>query len=121
MVNRESAEEVLAARQVQADRIEAQTAGAAAEAAEKASRAAPASSSRQTPMEALTKPVLRTAHHEHLRTDARPAGQSEAAVVQLGLTGRRGVLGNERSVRFTASSSRAAASRRSAFRLSSKY
>jgi DNA helicase HerA-like ATPase len=73
MVNRESAEEVLAARQAQADRIEAETAGAAAQAkaAEKAARAAPAprapaaprarTSSRQTPMEALTKSVLRTA------------------------------------------------------------
>jgi len=73
MVNRESAEEVLAARQAQADRIEAEAAGAAAQAkaAEKAARAAPAprapaaprprTSSRQTPMEALTKSVLRTA------------------------------------------------------------
>jgi len=73
-VNRESAEEVLKARRAQADRIEAETATAAAEAkaAEKAARstaasrapAAPrprASSSRQTPMEALTKSVLRTA------------------------------------------------------------
>jgi DNA helicase HerA-like ATPase len=64
MVNRESAEEVLAARQAQADRIEAEAAGAAAQAkaAEKAARAAPAPrASRQTPMEALTKSVLRTA------------------------------------------------------------
>ena len=74
MVNRESAEEVLAARQAQAERIDAEAAGAAAQAkaAEKAARAAPAprapaapraraSSSRQTPMEALTKSVLRTA------------------------------------------------------------
>ena len=73
MVNRASAEEVLAARQAQADRIEAEAAGAAAQAkaAEKAARAAPAprapaaprprTSSRQTPMEALTKSVLRTA------------------------------------------------------------
>ena len=73
-VNRESAEEVLKARRAQADRIEAETATAAAEAkaAEKAARstaasrapAAPrprASSNRQTPMEALTKSVLRTA------------------------------------------------------------
>ena len=73
-VNRESAEEVLKARRAQADRIEAQTATAAAEAkaAEKAARSAPApareraaprarTSSRQTPMEALTKSVLRTA------------------------------------------------------------
>ena len=73
MVNRESAEEVLAARQAQAERIDAEAAGAAAQAkaAEKAARAAPAprapaaprarTSSRQTPMEALTKSVLRTA------------------------------------------------------------
>ena len=73
-VNRESAEEVLKARRAQADRIEAETASAAAEAkaAEKAARSAPApareraaprarASSRQTPMEALTKSVLRTA------------------------------------------------------------
>ncbi|MFS0711094.1 helicase HerA-like domain-containing protein [Brevundimonas sp. 3P9-tot-E] len=73
-VNRESAEEVLKARRAQADRIEAETATAAAEAkaAEKAARSAPApareraaprarTSSRQTPMEALTKSVLRTA------------------------------------------------------------
>ncbi len=73
-INRESAEEVLKARRAQADRIEAETATAAAEAkaAEKAARstaasrapAAPrprASSNRQTPMEALTKSVLRTA------------------------------------------------------------
>ena len=73
-VNRESAEEVLKARRAQADRIEAETAAAAAEAkaAEKAARSTPApareratprarSSSRQTPMEALTKSVLRTA------------------------------------------------------------
>ncbi|WP_313045705.1 helicase HerA-like domain-containing protein [Brevundimonas sp.] len=73
-VNRESAEEVLKARRAQADRIEAETATAAAEAkaAEKAARSAPApareraaprarASSRQTPMEALTKSVLRTA------------------------------------------------------------
>ena len=73
-VNRESAEEVLNARRAQADRIEAETAAAAAEAkaAEKAARSAPAprapasprpraSSNRQTPMEALTKSVLRTA------------------------------------------------------------
>jgi DNA helicase HerA-like ATPase len=73
-VNRESAEEVLNARRAQAERIEAETAAAAAEAkaAEKAARSAPAprapasprpraSSNRQTPMEALTKSVLRTA------------------------------------------------------------
>ena len=72
-VNRESAEEVLKARRAQADRIEAQAQADAVEAkaAEKAARApaprAPAaprpraSSSRQTPMEALTKSVLRTA------------------------------------------------------------
>ncbi|SPU42059.1 helicase HerA-like domain-containing protein [Brevundimonas diminuta] len=73
-VNRESAEEVLNARRAQADRIEAETAAAAAEAkaAEKAARSAPAPrapasprprapSNRQTPMEALTKSVLRTA------------------------------------------------------------
>ncbi|MNK52552.1 AAA-like domain protein [compost metagenome] len=73
-INRESAEEVLKARRAQADRIEAETASAAAEAkaAEKAARSAPAptreraatrarASSRQTPMEALTKSVLRTA------------------------------------------------------------
>nr|WP_313417298.1 helicase HerA-like domain-containing protein [Brevundimonas diminuta] len=73
-VNRESAEEVLNARRAQADRIEAETAAAAAEAkaAEKAAPSAPAprapasprpraSSNRQTPMEALTKSVLRTA------------------------------------------------------------
>ncbi|OWR22799.1 Ornithine/acetylornithine aminotransferase [Brevundimonas diminuta] len=73
-VNRESAEEVLNARRAQADRIEAETAAAAAEAkaAEKAARSTPAprapasprpraSSNRQTPMEALTKSVLRTA------------------------------------------------------------
>ena len=73
-INRESAEEVLKARRAQADRIEAETASAAAEAkaAEKAARSAPApareraaprarTSSRQTPMEALTKSVLRTA------------------------------------------------------------
>ena len=72
-VNRESAEEVLNARRAQADRIEAETASVAADAkaAEKAARApaprapaaprARASSSRQTPMEALTKSVLRTA------------------------------------------------------------
>lgn len=73
-INRESAEEVLKARRAQAARIEAETASAAAEAkaAEKAARSAPAptreraaprprASSRQTPMEALTKSVLRTA------------------------------------------------------------
>lgn len=74
-VNRESAEEVLKARRAQADRIEAQAQADAVEAkaAEKAARSAPApareraapraraSSSRQTPMEALTKSVLRTA------------------------------------------------------------
>ncbi|WEK57771.1 MAG: DUF853 family protein [Candidatus Brevundimonas phytovorans] len=73
-VNRESAEEVLKARRAQADRIEAQTQSdaAAVKAAEKAARSAPAptreraaprprASSRQTPMEALTKSVLRTA------------------------------------------------------------
>ncbi|QTC87677.1 helicase HerA-like domain-containing protein [Brevundimonas pondensis] len=73
-VNRESAEEVLKARRAQADRIEAETAAAEAQAkaAEKAARSAPApareraaprprASSRQTPMEALTKSVLRTA------------------------------------------------------------
>ncbi|MND83315.1 AAA-like domain protein [compost metagenome] len=73
-VNRESAEEVLNARRAQADRIEAQAQADAAEAkaAEKAARSAPApareraaprarASSRQTPMEALTKSVLRTA------------------------------------------------------------
>ncbi|MBB4796985.1 DNA helicase HerA-like ATPase [Brevundimonas bullata] len=73
-VNRESAEEVLNARRAQAERIEAETASVAAEAkaAEKAARSAPAparertaprprASSRQTPMEALTKSVLRTA------------------------------------------------------------
>lgn len=72
MVNRESAEEVLAARQAQTDRInaQAQTDAADAKAAEKAARATPrapaaprarAASSRQTPMEALTTSVLRTA------------------------------------------------------------
>ncbi len=73
-VNRESAEEVLKARRAQADRLEADTAAAAAQAkaAEKAARSAPAprapatprpraQSNRQTPMEALTKSVLRTA------------------------------------------------------------
>ncbi|MGH7019615.1 MAG: helicase HerA-like domain-containing protein [Brevundimonas sp.] len=72
-VNRESAEEVLKARQAQADRInaQAQTDAAEAKAAEKAARApaarapaaprARAASTRQTPMEALTKSVLRTA------------------------------------------------------------
>ncbi|WP_415288678.1 helicase HerA-like domain-containing protein [Brevundimonas sp. S1H14] len=73
-VNRESAEEVLKARRAQADRLEAETATAAAEAkaAEKAARSAPAPrapatprprapSNRQTPVEALTKSVLRTA------------------------------------------------------------
>ncbi len=73
-VNRESAEEVLNARRAQAERIEAETAAASAQAkaAEKAARSAPAptreraaprprASSRQTPMEALTKSVLRTA------------------------------------------------------------
>ena len=70
-VNRESAEEVLKARRAQAERIEAETASAAVEAkaAEKAARSAPAApraaprapSNRQTPMEALTKSVLRTA------------------------------------------------------------
>ncbi|WP_303718683.1 helicase HerA-like domain-containing protein [Brevundimonas naejangsanensis] len=73
-VNRESAEEVLKARRAQADRLEADTAAAAAQAkaAEKAARSAPAPrapatprprapSNRQTPMEALTKSVLRTA------------------------------------------------------------
>lgn len=73
-VNRESAEEVLKARRAQADRLEAETAAAAAEAkaAEKAARSAPAPrapatprprapSNRQTPVEALTKSVLRTA------------------------------------------------------------
>jgi len=74
-VNRESAEEVLKARRAQADRIEAQAQADAVEAkaAAKAARSAPApareraaprartSSSRQTPMEALTKSVLRTA------------------------------------------------------------
>ncbi|WP_449252814.1 helicase HerA-like domain-containing protein [Brevundimonas naejangsanensis] len=73
-VNRESAEEVLKARRAQADRIEAETAAAAAEAkaAQKAARSAPAPrapatprprapSNRQTPVEALTKSVLRTA------------------------------------------------------------
>ncbi|ANF55457.1 ATP-binding protein [Brevundimonas naejangsanensis] len=73
-INRESAEEVLKARRAQADRIEAETAAAAAQAkaAEKAARSAPAPrapatprprapSNRQTPVEALTKSVLRTA------------------------------------------------------------
>ncbi len=73
-VNRESAEEVLKARRAQAERIEAQAQADAVEAkaAEKAARSAPApareraaprprASSRQTPMEALTKSVLRTA------------------------------------------------------------
>ncbi len=73
-VNRESAEEVLKARRAQADRLEADTAAAAAQAkaAEKAARSAPtprapatprprSPSNRQTPMEALTKSVLRTA------------------------------------------------------------
>lgn len=73
-INRESAEEILKARRAQAERIEAETASAAAEAkaTEKAARSAPAptheraaprprASSRQTPMEALTKSVLRTA------------------------------------------------------------
>lgn len=72
-VDRESAEEVLAARRAQADRIEAETRAveveqkAAKKAAKEADRAAarPAprarASTRQTPMEALTKSVLRTA------------------------------------------------------------
>lgn len=73
-INRESAEEVLKARRAQADRLEAETAAAAAQAkaAEKAARSAPAPrapatprprapSNRQTPVEALTKSVLRTA------------------------------------------------------------
>ncbi len=73
-INRESAEEVLKARRAQADRIEAETAAAAAQAkaAQKAARSAPAPrapatprprapSNRQTPVEALTKSVLRTA------------------------------------------------------------
>ncbi|MET4684205.1 helicase HerA-like domain-containing protein [Brevundimonas faecalis] len=73
-INRESAEEVLKARRAQADRIEAQAQADAAEvkATEKAARSAPApareraparprASSRQTPIEALTKSVLRTA------------------------------------------------------------
>jgi len=73
-INRESAEEVLKARRAQADRIEAEMAAAAAEAkaAQKAARSAPAPrapatprprapSNRQTPVEALTKSVLRTA------------------------------------------------------------
>ncbi|HEY1073740.1 helicase HerA-like domain-containing protein [Brevundimonas sp.] len=73
-IDRESAEEVLKARRAQAERIEAETAAASAQAkaAEKAARSAPApareraaprprASSRQTPMEALTKSVLRTA------------------------------------------------------------
>jgi len=75
-INRESAEEILKARKAQAERIEAET--EAAEEAEKAqaqaqkqaqkeaARAAPKApakraSNRQTPMEALTKQVLRTA------------------------------------------------------------
>ncbi|AYG94638.1 DUF853 family protein [Brevundimonas naejangsanensis] len=72
-INRESAEEVLKARRAQADRIAAETAQAQAQAqaADKAARSTPASrppaaprpraSNRQTPMEALTKSVLRTA------------------------------------------------------------
>ncbi|MGU3456319.1 helicase HerA-like domain-containing protein [Brevundimonas sp. M1A4_2e] len=73
-INRESAEEVLKARRAQADRLEAETAAAAAKAkaAQKAARSAPAPrapatprprapSNRQTPVEALTKSVLRTA------------------------------------------------------------
>jgi DNA helicase HerA-like ATPase len=71
-VNRESAEEILKARKAQAQRLEVET--KAAEEAEKAqakaqkeaARTAPKApakraSSRQTPMEALTKQVLRTA------------------------------------------------------------
>ncbi len=83
VVNRESAEEILAARHAAADQAEAQVRAqaeqakaaearakadekAAREAAREQARAAPRaparrSSSRQTPMEALTKSVLRTA------------------------------------------------------------
>ena len=74
-VDRESAEEVLAARRAQAERVEAQTREEAAPVPaprERASTRAPAppreraaprprASNRQTPMEALTKSVLRTA------------------------------------------------------------
>lgn len=66
-INRESAEEVLKARKAQALRIEADTKAAedaekARAKAESASRApAKRGSSRQTPIEALTKSVLRTA------------------------------------------------------------
>lgn len=72
-VNRESAEEILKARKAQAERINAEAkasedaekarAKAEKEAAKAPSARAPAkrSSSRQTPMEALTKSVLRTA------------------------------------------------------------
>ena len=61
-VDRESAEEVLAARRAQADRIEAETRAVEVE-RKTADRPAPRArtSSRQTPMEALTKSVLRTA------------------------------------------------------------
>ncbi|RZJ94213.1 MAG: DUF853 family protein, partial [Brevundimonas sp.] len=72
VVDRESAEEVLAARRAQAERVEAQAAPAPAPAPRgRASAPAPApreraapkprASTRQTPMEALTKSVLRTA------------------------------------------------------------
>ncbi len=71
-INRESAEEILKARKAQVERIEAETREAAeaekvrARAEKEAARSAPRaparrSSNRQTPMEALTKSVLRTA------------------------------------------------------------
>ena len=76
VIDRESAEEVLAARRATADQAaaQAQAAEVQTKAAERAARAAPAptrerapaaprprASNRQTPMEALTKSVLRTA------------------------------------------------------------
>ena len=71
-VNRESAEEILKARKAQSERLEAETKAAAeaekaqAKAQKEAARAVPKApakraSNRQTPMEALTKQVLRTA------------------------------------------------------------
>ena len=71
VVDRESAEEVLAARRAQAERIEQQAAPEPAPAPSRTRAPAPApreraapkprASTRQTPMEALTKSVLRTA------------------------------------------------------------
>ena len=61
-INRESAEEVLKARRAQADRLAAETARTQAQAAPRPPAAPrPRASNRQTPMEALTKSVLRTA------------------------------------------------------------